>query len=124
MGAVPQWTALVVEDDEDCAFLLRAALRRLGCGEVTLCSTGEEALRRCADGLPDLITTDRRLPGMSGDELVNELSRAHGDRCPPILVLSANAREPIENPAVRGVLLKPYRIAQLEEVVRVALDGR
>lgn len=115
---------VVVEDDGDTAFLLATVLRRMGAREVTVCATAEEALERCAAGLPDLVTTDDRLPGMSGSELVEALAEAYAERCPPIVMISATVDRAERHPAVRARLLKPYKLEDLRAAVESALGSR
>jgi signal transduction histidine kinase/CHASE3 domain sensor protein len=77
---------LIVEDAPRDARVTASILARAGY-RTQVVSTAEEALVSMAEGLPDLLMVDLRLPGMHGRELVE---RARGrERALPIVVLTA-----------------------------------
>jgi signal transduction histidine kinase/CheY-like chemotaxis protein len=63
---------LVVDDNEDAAFMLQAALGLAGC-TVSVVHDGEAALRAAASRAPDLVLLDIGLPDMDGYELARRL---------------------------------------------------
>jgi two-component system, OmpR family, response regulator len=77
---------LLIEDDQEAAQFLLKGLRESGYS-VDHCADGQEGLSQAAQGLYDLIVTDRMLPQMDGLALVQSL-REQGVRA-PVLVLSA-----------------------------------
>lgn len=81
---------LVVEDNADLAFGLRATLEFEGY-RVWVAGDGEEGLRRALDERPDLIVLDLMLPGLSGYDVLRRL-RAQGQRT-PVLILTARGEE-------------------------------
>jgi DNA-binding response OmpR family regulator len=115
---------LVVDDDASVAALVAAVLRREGL-EVETAPDGEAALRRLEAGRPQLVVTDMTMPGLSGLELARAAEAAgHGV---PFLVMSAyldpdTERALIDEPAVGGVLRKPFDLARLVRDVRAVLD--
>ena len=76
---------LIVEDDAALAQLLRDNLIIDGFG-VEWAANADEAVSRCRSFKPDLILLDVMLPGISGFDVGNVLSRG-GDV--PIIILSA-----------------------------------
>lgn len=76
---------LVIDDDADSRAALRTLLRH---DDVTIDEVGsaEEALTRMVDAHYDCIVLDLGLPGMSGIELLEQLSA--GGRMPPVVVYS------------------------------------
>ncbi len=81
---------LVVEDNEDLAFGLRATLEFEGY-EVSVAKDGAEGLRGALAWAPDLIVLDLMLPEMDGYELLQQL-REEGRRT-PVLILTARGEE-------------------------------
>jgi len=92
---------LLVEDDEDDADLMRAALRE-GSLEVLVrwVQDGEEAVRYlrrqgefAAAARPDLILLDLRLPRMDGKEVLAEIKEDPALRLIPVIVMTSSPRE-------------------------------
>jgi DNA-binding response OmpR family regulator len=115
---------LVVDDDASVASLVAAVLRREGL-EVETAADGEAALRRLDAGLPELVLTDMTMPGLSGLQLARA-AEAAGHRV-PFLVMSAflepeAERALLEEPAVGGLLRKPFDLARLVRDVHAVLD--
>ncbi|WP_168929552.1 response regulator [Nocardioides sp. GY 10127] len=126
-------TILLVEDDEDIAFLVRLVLTSAGC-QVTTCRTADEALRHlAAAALPatppfDLLVTDVHLPGpLDGLALV---ARARAEGLEPVagtLVISASVgTADLAGYARAGVgesfLGKPFELSDLTARVRDLLE--
>jgi two-component system KDP operon response regulator KdpE len=122
-GTPPEEVAkIIVVDDE--ASILRTLKRNLsGRGyEVLTATTGEEALARIEEVLPDLVILDLMLPGISGMEVcrrVREWSQL------PIIILSARGEEQQKVEALElgadDYLTKPFGMDELVARVRVAL---
>lgn len=81
---------LIVEDNEDLAFGLRATLEFEGY-EVEVAGDGRAGLDRARSGGTDLIILDLMLPGMDGRQVLGAL-RKEGIAT-PVLVLTALADE-------------------------------
>jgi putative two-component system response regulator len=109
-------TILVVDDEVRNTRLVEAQLAAQGYRIVTAFS-GEEALEKVADALPDLILLDLMMPGMSGYQVAarlkeNELTRnipiimvtALDDRESRLLALEAGAEEFLNKPVDRSEL--------------------
>src|ERR1051325_2438826 len=79
---------LIVDDEPN---LLRALEAYLGAEgfEVTTARSGAEALVKLAQGLPDLVISDIRMPGMSGYELARQLRDSPRTALVPIVFLTA-----------------------------------
>jgi PAS domain S-box-containing protein len=120
-------TILVVEDDAMVRNFVIAQLHSLGYKTIAA-ADGRSALAQVASGQPfDLLFTDVIMPGgMGGRELANEVAK----RRPGTKVLYTSGYT--DNAIMHhgrlddGVLLltKPYRKAQLDQMVRRALAGR
>ncbi len=76
-----------------------------------------------AEPRPALVLLDLLLPGMSGEDLIQQL--AAQDTSPPIIVLSAKRDDALHAAAtmqgVRGVLAKPFMVDELLDQIRTVL---
>jgi len=81
---------LIVEDNEDLAFGLRAALEFEGYG-VEVAEDGRAGLERARSGGIDLIILDLMLPFMDGHEVLGTLRRE--GVATPVLILTALGEE-------------------------------
>jgi len=79
---------LVVEDEEDIQQLVSYNLVKAGF-DVDCAASGEEALRRVGEKLPDLILLDLMLPGLDGSEVCKRLRLGEATREVPIIMLTA-----------------------------------
>jgi PAS domain S-box-containing protein len=116
-------TVLLVEDDAGVRTLNVERLSRLGY-TVVEASTGAEALALIKGGLrPDLVFSDVVMPGgISGRELMEQVAAIAPSI--PFLLTSGYSEEMMRAegaPAVR-LLQKPYRMAELVEAVRQAMQ--
>jgi DNA-binding response OmpR family regulator len=114
--------ALVVEDNRDFAEPVADVLRWEGFGHVKTADSAEAALAICEARLPGLILADVGLPTMSGLDLVAELRSRHGERCPPVILLSGEIPFDWQRiPGVVSALRKPCSIQALREAIRRVL---
>jgi len=111
---------LVVEDEPDIAALIAYQLTREGF-RVETASNGDQALAAISREIPDLLVLDRMLPGISGDEILQNLRRETATQSLPILVLTAKREQ---EDRIRGLelgaddyLTKPFSPREL--VLRV-----
>lgn len=117
---------LLAEDDREMRALVERALRAAGY-DVTACRDGSELLLEMeSDGSPgfDLIVSDVRMPGMTGIEILEDLS---GDGAgPPIILITAFGDPELHARARRlgaaAVLDKPFELRSLLARVREILD--
>jgi CheY-like chemotaxis protein/nitrogen-specific signal transduction histidine kinase len=100
-----QPVALVVEDDDQAAELLRLQLE---CGgfRVVHAASAESALKRVTEERPDLITLDIELPGMDGWELLERLKQHPQSVGVPIIIVSIVADR------IRGLALGADQVLQ------------
>ena len=81
---------LLVEDNPDLAFGLRASLEVEGY-DVVQAETGPAGLAAASDAAPDLVVLDLMLPGMNGYEVLRRLRGNGGEM--PVLILTARGEE-------------------------------
>jgi CheY-like chemotaxis protein len=121
---------IVVEDDLIILGLLKALLTRCGYNVIT-CTSGEEALECLQAGLPDLLLTDIRMPGMDGISLA-EAARVLESEL-PVLFVSGSVDEPDYADRLRqeladhersDFLRKPFEVRELLCKVTLLLESR
>ena len=115
---------LLIEDDTGLAANLRAVLEDEGF-KVTLCTRGDEGLRRAGTAAFDVVLTDLRLPGLGGLELVRQLHEAQ-PRLPIILMTAHGTIETAIEATKLGAydyLQKPFEMPELIGLLHRAADA-
>ena len=115
---------LVVEDDPIIRSALRSGLELHGYG-VAAVSNGREALEAIARMVPDLIVLDLALPSVSGQRVVEELTRNGLRPRLRIVVVSAHpdSHEQARAIGADGYLRKPLNLATLVREIERALGN-
>ncbi len=112
---------LVVEDNEPLAASLQNWLSKQH--QVSVVSTGQEALSHLKEDEYDLIILDLGLPDMSGQDVCTEL-RLNGVKT-PLLILTAtdevNMKVTLLDLGADDYLLKPFYIGELQARLRALL---
>jgi signal transduction histidine kinase/FixJ family two-component response regulator len=120
-------TVLIVEDNEDNLFTLRAVLAPLSF-RIAAATTGRQAIESCRAEMPDLVIMDVQMPGMSGLQATGAIRALPGGRDVPILALTAQAmagdRERILAAGVDAYLPKPVPPRELRATVGRLLQSR
>lgn len=124
---MPREKILVVEDDEDILELIAFNLQNEGYA-VSKAESAEEAFKKVAGSLPDLIVLDLMLPEMDGLEVCRRLKADERLRSVPIVMVTAKGEE---SDVVAGLELgaddyitKPFRRRELVARVRAVLRRR
>ena len=117
---------LIVEDENIVAKDLQKRLTNLGYDIVGIASTGEDAIKKAAATLPDLVLMDVRLKGeMNGIEAASILRFQYGIA---IVYLSAYADNDTLKRASKtepfGYILKPFEERELHTTIEMALYRR
>jgi signal transduction histidine kinase/CheY-like chemotaxis protein len=114
-------TVLVVDDDDDVRRMVERALRRAGYTVMTATS-GPDALARARayPGEIDLLLTDVVMPGMTGQELIRELSAER----PGLQVVFMSGYHPGAPIDPRRFVAKPFDRATLLSTVADVLANR
>lgn len=103
---------LVVEDQPDCADLLRHTLRRWGC-DARICQTGAEALDEASRYHPHVALVDLNLPDADGCDVGRSLRQQPGlDSMALVAITGYGAEEDRRRSSDAGFelhLLKPFR---------------
>ena len=116
---------LIVDDDPALLRLLSLRLREEGHAPIEAAS-GEAALARLDQELPQLVVTDLRMGGMDGLQLFEAVHRRHP--LLPVIILTAHGTIPDAVKALQrgvfGYLPKPFQAQELMAEVQRALDAR
>ena len=116
---------LIVEDDRVAGESLKENLVERGYTVVDVCPTGEEAIRTIPEVQPDVVLLDMRMPGLSGIDVLRELSAA--DTLPPTRILTTFDDSELVlagiHAGARGYLLKDVALADLVNAIKTVAEG-
>ncbi len=107
-------TVLIVEDEENLADLFGIWLQEQF--EVHVAYSGEDALEIFAEEPIDIVFLDRRMPGLSGTEVLQSI-REGGDAQQVIMVTAVQPTEDLASIDVDDYLLKPIDRTKLLRAV-------
>jgi len=108
---------LIVDDEERVADTYHLRLR--GAYDTTVAHGGQEALET-VDETFDVVLLDRRMPGMSGDEVLEEI-RSRGLDCRVVMLTAVDPEFEVAEMDVDDYVVKPVDKEQLRSVVERAL---
>ncbi len=115
---------LVVDDEKGVANMLQIALMQEG-HDVDVAYSGEDALRKASDEMPDVAIVDIRMQDMNGLELLSAL-RSIGDVTVIMMTAYASVESAIE--ALRrgafDYIIKPFDLDEMKLVVQKAFEYR
>jgi CheY-like chemotaxis protein len=113
---------LIIEDEVFIGLSLEAELSRAGYDITGIAATGEEAIRKAAETVPDILLMDIHLAGdMDGLEAVKTI---HEKGKIPVIFMSGYADEIIqarsESFSPIAFLIKPVKMHQLIQILKDA----
>ena len=116
---------LIVDDEKNIRVGLGKSLEMEGY-EIYLAENGNEAMKEMLRTSIDLVVTDLRMPGMSGEELLKKLTNAYPTV--PVIILTGhgtveNAVDAMRNGAF-DFLTKPVNLDRLGLLAKRALSNR
>ena len=114
---------MYVEDDIDIQSIAKLALESIGGFEVTICSSGAEALTTINGGnRPDLILLDVMMPEMDGPSTLAALRTLPGAAKTPTIFMTAKAQPHeiayLKSLGALDVIAKPFDPMQLAQLIR------
>ncbi|HEY3451047.1 MAG TPA: response regulator [Myxococcales bacterium] len=113
-------TVLVVDDDADLAAMVELLLDEGGF-QATRAGGGQEALRKVALQMPDVILLDMRMPGMDGWAFAREFRSRYGHRCSLVVMTAGeDAEKNAREIGAEGYLGKPFEFDELIQAVQGA----
>jgi two-component system, OmpR family, response regulator CpxR len=115
----PKRTILCVDDNEQSLSIRKVMLETRGY-RVVSCTSGQEALERFGKGGIDLVLTDLLMPGVDGNQLIDEIKTA-SPHTPAILISGKVKLYERETRADVFLAKGTYAPAELLERVRMLL---
>jgi DNA-binding NtrC family response regulator len=120
-----KYRLLIAEDEKNIREGLAAALEMDG-HEVETAADGNGALKRFLKGDIDLVITDLRMPGLTGEELLEKVQGESPGT--PVIILTGHGTVEAAVKAMRSgawdFLTKPVNLDYLSLLVKKALDNR
>ncbi|MBW3563884.1 MAG: response regulator [Acidobacteria bacterium] len=109
---------LIVDDDEMITNLLRTVIEPEA--EVEVAVNGMDANARLSEHEYDLVFLDLRMPGGSGQTVIDHLRETDADTRPKVIVLSAVANENtrLDESVVTAIIRKPFDPTNIAAIVR------
>lgn len=125
--ALPGSTILIIDDDPEVRSVGASMLERLGYRALTA-AHGREGLEVFRDRAEEIacVILDLTMPEMSGEEVFRELQSLKRDVC-VILSSGYNEQDVIQRFAGKGLagfIQKPYRVANLREMLNAILGAK
>jgi two-component system OmpR family response regulator len=113
---------LFVEDDPDIQVVATMALESIGGFQVLPCSSGAEALARCAEFAPDLVLLDVMMPKMDGPATLEALRGLSAFDATPVVFMTARVQAHevahYRELGAADVIAKPFDPMTLADTVR------
>lgn len=120
-----KFTLLIIDDEKNIRDGL-AANFELEDYNVKTASSGEEGIELISKGDIDLVITDLRMPGISGEDVLNHVATVTPGI--PVIILTGHGSIDAAVDAMRhgayDFLTKPLNLDQLEMIVKRALESR
>ena len=120
-----KFTLLIIDDEKNIRDGL-AANFELEDYNVKTASSGEEGIELISKGDIDLVITDLRMPGISGEEVLKHVATVTPGI--PVIILTGHGSIDAAVDAMRhgayDFLTKPLNLDQLEMIVKRALESR
>jgi CheY-like chemotaxis protein len=109
---------LIVEDNPNMSSLLADILLQCFDLKSEKAKDGQEALDILKDEAFDLVITDLMMPKIDGKELLKTVKQ-NFPKLPVVLITGYEAEfNPEEEPRPDGFLLKPFKVQQIDEVLK------
>ena len=119
---------LLIDDEKDLCFFLKANLENTGEFDVIVSNRGEKGIELAQREKPDLILLDILMPGMSGDEVAEILLENSATAKIPIIFLTAMVtKEEIGDVALekrggRNFMAKPITTEEIVGAIKKVLE--
>jgi DNA-binding response OmpR family regulator len=107
---------LIAEDEEPIAEALAYVVQDAGYRAVVAVD-GKAALELAHAHRPDLIITDLMMPLMGGEEFIRALRETWQGTPPPVVLMTAAGPRYAEAAGSDALLLKPFELKEVEELL-------
>jgi len=121
------YSILIAEDEEHIALALHAIINKaFDCHIINIAEDGQKAWDYLKDHKYDLIVSDWNMPGLTGQQLLDNVRRSSLNKITPFLMLTARADKNSVIQAVQAgandYISKPYQKDLLTEKIAGLLD--
>lgn len=118
-----QLNVMIVDDSMVTTQLMAKALTELGHKVVRMAKTGAEAIGAYGACLPDVVTMDVTMPGMSGVEAAEKIVKSYPDA--KIIMVTSHAQKSVvldaKKAGAKGYILKPIKNDRLQHALEAAI---
>ncbi len=116
---------LYVDDEKSNLRIFKDSFRRDF--EVFIAESGYDALKLLESTMVDIVITDQRMPGMSGVELLKEITEKYDNIPPNRLIVSGYAeddeiKKAFDNFKLSKFITKPWNYDQLKDIIIHAIN--
>lgn len=112
---------MLVEDDYDIQEIVKLSLSSIGNFNLSICSSGEEALKEVLKSKPQLILLDVMMPVMDGPTTLKNLRLMSEAASIPVVFITAKVQpyeiESYKTMGIVDVISKPFNPMTLSETV-------
>ena len=119
---------LIIDDEEDLTFFIKANLELVGDYEVITATTGKEGIAIAASTDINIILLDIMMPKMDGFEVLDKLKKTNGVLSIPVIMLTAKGDIESKIKAAglynEDYIVKPVQIEMLKLKIEEALKRR
>jgi len=119
---------LIIDDEEDLSFFVKANLELAGYYEVVVATSGKAGIKAASQYKPDLILLDIMMPKMDGFEVLKKLKSSHATFSIPVIMLTAKGDDESKLKASKlydeDYIIKPVRIEFLKTRIEEVLGRR
>ena len=116
---------LIIDDEEDLSFFVKANLELAGAYEVIVAANGKTGIKAAIQHKPDLILLDIMMPKMNGFEVLEKLKGEHETLSIPVIMLTAKGDDESRLKASRryneDYIVKPVQIDTLKSKIEDVL---
>jgi DNA-binding response OmpR family regulator len=119
---------LIIDDEEDLTFFVKANLELAGDYEVIVATSGKEGLRAASGHKPDIILLDIMMPNMDGFEVLEKIKKSPKTLKIPVIMLTAKGDTESKVRAAslydEDYIVKPVQIETLRDKIEEVLQRR
>ena len=113
---------LIVDDEPNIRNLLSLAVEDVGCEQLDMAESGEEALALALQTHYDLVTLDIQMPGVSGLDTLPVMRHAMPRAVIVIISGYAIRMSEAQQEDVDLVIEKPFRLNQIQRLMALAKE--
>ncbi len=118
-SGVSSMDVLIIDDEKNIRQLLKEILE-LNNFKVDTAKNGREGIDLFKEHTYKLVFIDKRMPGISGEEVFSEIRKTN--KMIPVYIISAfqstTELEILKEANITGVLMKPFTIEEVMKIVR------